>query len=179
MQIEKVKISYRSIYNSPLGSIKLISDGEFLTHLMLEGQNRYLEEFMNSTSKELDIFIETKEWLDDYFSGKIPNKRLNIKLDGTEFQKEVWNILLTIPYGEVMTYGEISNILAGKRNLLRMSSQAVGNAVSKNPISIIVPCHRVLGVKNKLVGYQGGLELKKKLLELEKSCLDEDNIWNK
>lgn len=161
-------MSYKSIYDSPLGQIKMVSDGEFLTHLMLEGQTLYLDKFLHSEEKDLPIFRETKEWLDYYFDGKIPNRQIKIKLVGTAFQKEVWDILLTIPYGKVMTYGNVAHLIASKRSLSRMSSQAVGSAVSKNPISIIVPCHRVIGTNNKLVGYQGGLCLKEQLLKIEK-----------
>lgn len=162
-------MNYRSIYESPLGQIKIVSDGTYLTHLMLEGQNGYLKEFLDSEEKELPIFEEIKKWLDIYFSGEIPNQELKIKLLGTSFQKEVWDILLKIPYGSIMTYGDIASIIASKRGIPKMSPQGVGQAVSKNPISIIVPCHRVIGSNNRLVGYQGGLTLKEKLLEIERS----------
>lgn len=161
-------MSYRSIYKSPLGQIKMVSDGTYLTHLMIEGQSGYLKEFLDSEEKELPIFEETRQWLDSYFHGEVPNQKLKIKLAGTPFQKEVWDILLTIPYGSIKTYGEVASIIASKRGIKKMSSQGVGQAVSKNPISIIVPCHRVIGVNHKLVGYQGGLPLKEKLLEIER-----------
>ena len=103
-----------------------------------------------------------------YFSGQNPDCSVTLHLRGTEFQKEVWEILCDIPYGTTVTYGKIAAVLAQKRGLEHMSAQAVGNAVAHNPVSVIVPCHRVLGSKGSLTGYAGGLERKIKLLELEK-----------
>ncbi len=157
---------YKSFYDSPLGRITLLSDGEFLTHLLLPGQERYLSQTMGAEEKELEIFSCTKNWLDNYFQGKILSLP-PISLKGTSFQKEVWNLLLEIPYGRYRTYGEIASKLAAIRKVPRISAQAVGGAISRNPISIIVPCHRVIGANKKLVGYQGGILLKEKLLRME------------
>lgn len=115
----------------------------------------------------LSVFAQTKHWLDDYFAGKVPGELPPISLQGTAFQKEVWDILLTIPYGKTMSYGEIAAILAGRRGISRMSAQAVGGAVGKNPVGILVPCHRVIGTDGSLTGYAGGLDKKEYLLKLE------------
>ena len=110
---------------------------------------------------------QTKHWLDVYFSGKEPDCTVPFHFNGTTFQNEVWNILCTIPYGKTMTYGEIAKRIAAKRGIPRMAAQAVGGAVGHNEISIIVPCHRVIGTDGSLTGYAGGLDKKIKLLTLE------------
>ena len=112
---------------------------------------------------------ETKRWLDLYFSGKEPDFTVPIHLIGTDFQKEVWRLLCQIPYGKTMTYGEIAARLAARKGLAHMSAQAVGGAVGHNKISILVPCHRVVGVDGSLTGYGGGIARKVKLLELERA----------
>ena len=156
-------MNYYFIYPSCIGKILLISDGEFLTSLKVnESLSKDIQENNN-----LDVFKKTIKWLDTYFSGQEPKEKLPLKLDGTSFQKEVWNLLLEIPYGKVITYGEIANQIALKRGINKMSSQAVGNAIHNNPIPIIVPCHRVVGKNNNLVGFGLGMDLKIKLLELE------------
>lgn len=113
------------------------------------------------------ILGETKKWLDLYFSGEEPNFTPKLKLEGTEFRRDVWKILLEIPYGETLTYKDIAEKLMASGKYERMSSQAVGGAVGHNPISIIIPCHRVVGTSGSLTGYAGGLARKVKLLELE------------
>lgn len=113
------------------------------------------------------ILGDTKKWLDLYFSGEDPNFTPKLKLEGTEFRKDVWKILLEIPYGETLTYKDIANKLIASGKYERMSSQAVGGAVGHNPISIIIPCHRVVGTSGSLTGYAGGLARKVRLLELE------------
>ena len=113
------------------------------------------------------ILEETKKWLDLYFSGKDPKITLPMKLRGTEFRRDVWKILLEIPYGETITYKDIANKLVASGKYERMSAQAVGGAVGHNPISIIIPCHRVVGTSGSLTGYAGGLHRKVRLLELE------------
>ena len=118
---------------------------------------------------------KAKEWLDIYFSGKEPNFKLPLHFTGSEFQNKVWEILYSISYGKTMTYGEIAKILAKQKGLKRMSAQAVGGAVGHNQISIIVPCHRVVGSNGSLTGYAGGVKRKKHLLELEK--VDMSNLF--
>lgn len=161
-------MKYFCKYNSLVGVIILVSNSKYLTNLFIEGQchNVNLDELIED--EYLDIFKNTKKWLDIYFSEKEPNINLDIKLEGTDFQKEVWEYLRMIPYGKTIEYGEIANLLARKRNIKKMSARAVGCAISKNPISIIIPCHRVVGKNGILTGYNGGIDLKKNLLELEK-----------
>ena len=118
--------------------------------------------------KEVPVFETAKRWLDIYFSGKEPDFQVPLHFTGTDFQNEVWEILYSIPYGNTMTYGEIAKKIAEKRGLKRMSAQAVGGAVGHNEISIIVPCHRVVGSNGSLTGYAGGIEKKAELLKLEK-----------
>ena len=113
------------------------------------------------------IFEEADEWLDIYFSGKSPGFLPSLKICGTEFQKSVYGIMLTIPFGQVMTYSEIAAVIAGRRGSPGMSAQAVGGASSRNRIALMIPCHRVIGKNGSLTGYAGGLERKRRLLELE------------
>ncbi len=153
---------YRNFYHSPIGNWCLTSDGTCLTAVSF-----VVNTIPKNADDELDIFEETKKWLDIYFSGKCPDFMPNIKLNGTPFQMSVWNILKEIPYGKTVTYGEIANKIAIKRGIERMSAQAVGGAVGRNPITIIVPCHRVIGANGALVGYEYGTKIKAKLLELE------------
>ncbi|MBQ7593765.1 MAG: methylated-DNA--[Synergistaceae bacterium] len=117
--------------------------------------------------KALPIFDDAKHWLDIYFSGQAPDFTPKLKIPGSEFQKLVYEIVLTIPFGDVMTYSEIAEVIAEKRGLASMSPQAVGGAVGCNSIPLIIPCHRVIGKNGKLVGYFGGIDRKKKLLMLE------------
>ena len=156
-------------YTSSLGGITLASDGEALTGLWFDGQKYYPNKLVEeSTESELPIFVQTCNWLDIYFNGKVQNFTPPISLQTTTFRKAVYDILLTIPYGQTMTYGEIARILAEKQGVKRMSAQAVGSAVGHNPISIIIPCHRVVGADGSLTGYAGGLDKKTALLRLEK-----------
>ena len=149
-------------YASPLGPILLAADETGLTGLWFEGQ-KYFPSFLgvDYQEKETPILTETVRWLDVYFSGKDPDILPPLHPQGSPFRQAVWNILLTIPRGQTMTYGEIA------RRLGVRSAQAVGGAVGHNPISILIPCHRVVGADGTLTGYGGGLELKRKLLELE------------
>ena len=142
-------------YSSLLGNITLTSDGSALTGLWF---NKHIE----GREKDLPVFNTTKRWLDLYFKGVAPDFTPPLSLCGSDFRKAVWKILLTIPFGKTMTYGEIA-----KKFSARMSAQAIGGAVGHNPVSIIVPCHRVLGTNGALTGYAGGLDKKIKLLELE------------
>ena len=154
-------------YSSPVGKITIASDGENLTGLWIEGQKHFgFKTKDKGEVKSVSVLRETKMWLEIYFSGKEPNFKPKIKFEGSEFQVKVWKILEKIPYGETVTYGQIAKQLAGDSQK-KMSAQAVGGAVGRNPISIIVPCHRVIGAKNKLTGYDGGIEKKIFLLNLE------------
>lgn len=154
-------MEYYNEYLSPLGKIILKSDGTYLTGLCFSDE-------IICKKDDLDIFNRTKKWLDIYFNGENPNFNLNIKLDNvTAFQRQVLNIVQKIPYGERMTYGMIAQEIEKERNIKKMSSQAVGNAVGHNPICIVIPCHRVIGANNNLVGYRYGLVKKRELLKLE------------
>ena len=161
---------YKHHYISPLGNISLASNGETLTGLWFDGQKYFPHNLISeSIEAELPIFTQTCNWLDIYFSGKIPDFNPPIILNTTPFRKAVYEILFTIPYGQTMTYGEIANILAKQKSIQRMSAQAVGGAVGHNPISIIIPCHRVVGADGSLTGYAGGLDKKIALLKLERA----------
>lgn len=159
---------YKTEYKSPIGKLTLASDGNNLIGLWIEGQ-KYFASTVKTEMVErnkLPIFQETKNWLDRYFRGEKPAiSELLLAPNGSEFRQKVWKILCEIPYGEVTTYGDI----AKKLGVSRMSAQAVGGAVGHNPISIIIPCHRVIGHNGNLTGYAGGLDLKIKLLEHEKN----------
>ena len=156
-------------YTSPLGGITLSSDSKTLTGLWFDGQKYFPRKLVEESSEaELPIFTQTCNWLDIYFSGKEPGFTPPISLNTTQFQKAVYDILLTIPYGQTMTYGEIAKIIANQQGAEHMSAQAVGSAVGHNPVSIIIPCHRVVGADGSLTGYAGGLDKKTALLKLEK-----------
>lgn len=163
-------MEYIHHYMSPLGGITIASDGEALTGLWFDGQ-KYFEANLSEEyeEKRLEIFDITDKWLDIYFSGKEPDFTPPVSMKTTEFRKKVWKILLTIPYGKTMTYGEIAERIAKDNGRAKMSAQAVGGAVGHNSISLIIPCHRVVGTNGSLTGYAGGIEKKKKLLELEKT----------
>ena len=158
-------MQYISHYRSPIGDILLAADEIGLTGLWFEGQ-KYFALYLDKEheEREIPIFDKVKQWLAIYFSGKEPDFTVPLHFTGTDFQKEVWEILCTIPYGQTMTYGEIAKRIAAKKGLPRMSAQAVGH----NEMSIIVPCHRVVGTNGNLTGYAGGIDRKIKLLQLEK-----------
>ena len=148
----------------------MTSDGDNLVGLWLERQKYFASTVAESMEEksELAVFGATKDWLDRYFDGKKPAPReLPLAPKGGEFQRIVWDLLCEIPYGEVTTYGAIAKKVAVLMNKERMASQAVGGAVGRNPISIIIPCHRVVGANGNLTGYGGGIPLKIKLLEHE------------
>ena len=167
-------MQYISHYSSPIGAILLAADEIGLTGLWFEGQKYFaLHLEKEHEEKELPIFEKIKQWLDLYFSGKEPDFSVPLHFLGTQFQKEVWEILCQIPYGKTTTYSEIARQIAAKRGLPHMSAQAVGGAVGHNEISIIVPCHRVLGADGSLTGYAGGVDKKRKLLILENSAFVE------
>ena len=156
-------------YPSPLGEIILASDGEALTGLWFAGQ-KYEGATLapEHAEKDLPVFAQTRHWLDIYFDGKAPDFTPPLRLRGTDFRQTVWEFLLTIPFGKTVTYGEIAAQIAQKTGG-SVSARAVGGAVGHNPISLIVPCHRVVGADGSLTGYAGGVERKEKLLKLEKN----------
>ena len=150
----------------------LTSDGASLTGLWFDGQRFFPEEQTAVyEGKPPAVFDAARRWLDVYFSGRDPGFTPALNMDSnrgtTPFRKAVWEILLTIPFGKTMTYGEIARILAARNGMKKMSAQAVGGAVGHNPVSLIVPCHRVVGAGGSLTGYGGGLERKRYLLDLE------------
>lgn len=161
-------MSYTCFYKSPLGGITMASDGTTLTGLWFDGQKYFAEGLAETAvAKTLPVFDETVRWLDIYFGGHRPDFTPPLNLEGTAFRKEVWQLLLQIPYGQTTTYGKLAAQIAAKHGQNRMSAQAVGGAVGHNPISIIVPCHRVVGTGGSLTGYAGGLVKKLALLKLE------------
>lgn len=161
----EVEKSYEIIYSSPIGELLLTSDGMVLTGVY------FLKTYSSKVSiaKEvLPIFQETIQWLDQYFSGMIPDFTPKYRIvSATPFQKKVWDILTEIPYGKWISYNDIAKRIAKERGIPKMSAQAVGGAVGKNPIGIIIPCHRVLGKNGALTGYGGGIENKIELLKIE------------
>lgn len=161
---------YSTQYTSPLGLIMLGSDGNNLVGLWIEGQKYFgdtVDEVMTEKD-DLPVFAVTKNWLDKYFAGQKPViADLPLAPIGGAFRKAVWDILCEIPYGEYITYGDIAKAIAARMGKASMSSQAVGGAVGHNPISIIIPCHRVVGANGSLTGYAGGISKKIKLLEHE------------
>ena len=162
-------MDYTMHYESPLGGITMASDGEALCGLWFDGQKYFASGLLQDhEEKALPIFRQAVRWLDVYFSGKEPDFTPKLALRATAFRKQVWEILLAIPYGQTLTYGKIAEMVAAKKGVPRMSAQAVGGAVGHNAISIIIPCHRVVGANGSLTGYAGGIERKEKLLEIEK-----------
>lgn len=161
-------MDYMYHYSSPLGGITLASNGTHLIGLWFDGQKYFADTLQNPVQEEsLPIFKDTCRWLDMYFSGKKPSFTPPIQMRTTPFRKQVWEILLQIPYGHTMTYGEISDKIAKEKGIKKMSAQAVGGAVGHNSISLIIPCHRVVGANGNLTGYAGGLDKKIYLLKLE------------
>lgn len=157
-------------YDSPLGGILLAADEIGLTGLWFDGEKYFADNLpAEHSEKETPVLAESVRWLDIYFSGKEPDFMPPLHPTGSVFRQKVWEILLQIPYGKTITYGDISKQIAIKMGLERMSAQAVGGAVGHNEISIIIPCHRVVGTNGSLTGYAGGIEKKIKLLELEKT----------
>lgn len=163
-------MTYTYHYRSPLGGITLSSNSNELTGLWFDGQKYFGDTLPhNYKAKSLPIFDLVRHWLDIYFSGKAPDFTPPIKLEATPFRKSVWEIMLTIPYGKTMTYGEIAGKIAEQYGLNKMSAQAVGGAVVHNPVSIIIPCHRVVGTNGSLTGYAGGIDKKLQLLKIERA----------
>ncbi len=161
-------MNYISHYESPIGKMTMGSDGDALIGLWFEDGKYYGETLgKNFVDKDLRVFQATKKWLDVYFSGTEPDFIPKIKLYGSDFRLEVWKILKEIPYGATIAYGQIADKIAAQRCLSKMSAQAVGSAVGHNPITIIIPCHRVIGADGSVTGYAGGIWRKIKLLDLE------------
>ncbi len=161
-------MQYTARYKSPLGDILLASDDAGLTGLWFEDQRYFaLHLASDHIEKETDILMQAKKWLDIYFSGQDPDFIPPLHVEGTSFHREVCEIMLSIPYGKTMTYGEIAQTIASRRGIRKMSARAVGGAVGHNEISIIIPCHRVVGANGNLTGYGGGISRKIRLLELE------------
>ena len=165
-------MQYTNHYKSPLGGITLGSDGNSLIGLWFDGQ-KYFADTLEKEHEEkgLPVFEDTKRWLDIYFGGAAPGFTPRLAMNCSAFRQSVWNVMLSIPFGQTMTYGEIAAKVAKERGLERMSAQAAGGAVGHNSISIIIPCHRVVGTSGSLTGYAGGIDKKVKLLTLERADL--------
>ena len=160
--------AYTSVYSSELGDILLAADEIGITGLWFFGQSYFADTLpAEQIAQETPILAQAREWLDEYFSGKEPDFTPTLHPMGSPFRQAVWKLLLQIPYGQTTTYGEIARQLEKLQNRPHMSAQAVGGAVGHNGISIIIPCHRVVGTKGSLTGYAGGLDKKMALLELE------------
>lgn len=156
-------MDYTTHYDSPLGGITLGSDGKALVGLWFDGQ-KYFADVLDPVYEErpdLPVFEETCRWLDEYFSGKRPDVIPPLVMRGSDFRKRVWQRLLEIPYGQTVTYGQLA------RSLGCRSAQAIGGAVGHNPLTLIIPCHRVAGTNGSLTGYAGGIDKKIRLLQIE------------
>ena len=157
-------------YDSPMGRILLAADEIGLRGLWFDGQKYFARDLPEKRiEQETHALAEARRWLDVYFTGKEPDFLPPLHPTGSAFRQSVWEILLKIPYGQTITYGDIARQLAAKRGLANMSAQAVGGAVGHNEISVIIPCHRVVGASGSLTGYAGGIDKKIKLLELERA----------
>ena len=155
-------------YDSPLGKILLAADGEGLTGLWFEGQKYFARGLgAESAEGETPALAAARRWLDTYFSGSEPDFTPPLHPVGSAFQRAVWDALLHIPYGKTTTYGALAHSVAARLGRASMSAQAVGGAVGHNPVSLIIPCHRVVGADGSLTGYAGGIEKKVRLLKLE------------
>lgn len=165
-------MDYIQEYNSPLGSITIASDEASVTGIWFDNSRFFSEtlskKYLNQATAAAEQAVH---WLDIYFNNKIPDFTPPLLLKGTDFRMTVWKMLLDIPYGETVSYGDIAKAIAKRRGIEKMSAQAVGNAVGHNPISIIVPCHRVVGSKGSLTGYGGGIKRKKALLDIESNVI--------
>ena len=160
-------MTFTQHYDSPLGSILLTADEMGLTGLWFDGQKHFARDLpAQHTEQETPVLSEAKRWLDIYFAGKEPDFLPPLHPVGSSFQQSAWKILLTVHYGQTITYGDIARQLAAQQGG-RVSAQAVGGAVGHNKVSIIIPCHRVVGANGSLTGYAGGIDKKIKLLELE------------
>ena len=166
-------MDYVSHYDSPLGVMTMACDGTHLVGLWFDGQKNFAATLAQDCEERdnLPIFEETRRWLDIYYSGGIPDFTPALAMRTSDFRRRVLEILMTIPYGRTMTYGDIARIIAREKGLKTMSAQAIGGAVGHNPISLIIPCHRVIGADGQLTGYAGGIERKAALLRMEQGAL--------
>lgn len=165
-------MNYISRYNSPLGAMLIAADDAGLTGLWFEGQKYFARGLAaEREERETPAISSAKRWLDMYFSGQEPDFTPPLNLRGTPFQKAVWDIMLTVPYGETVSYSEIAAQIAKRQGRAHMSAQAVGGAVGHNPVLIIVPCHRVVGKSGELTGYAAGVDKKLRLLQRENAAL--------
>ena len=163
-------MTFLTHYDSPLGGVLLAADESGLTGLWFEGQKYFADNLPEERAeRETETLALAKRWRDIYFAGKEPDFLPPLHPVGSPFRRAVWELLLEIPYGQTTTYGELSRRLAAKMGIAHMSAQAVGGAVGHNGISIIIPCHRVVGTGGSLTGYAGGVDKKVKLLELERA----------
>lgn len=165
-------MQFKTYFDSPVGKLLISSDGEYLTGLWIEKQKYYAKGLAQDAQRrdELEIFQQVKAGLSAYFAGEESDLcKLPLRLCGSSFQQKVWNILREIPYGKTMTYAEIAKRVAKMEARPSMSAQAIGGAVGRNPISIVIPCHRVVGSNGSLTGYAGGIDTKIRLLELEQT----------
>lgn len=161
-------MQHLSHHTTPLGSITIASDGEALTGLWFDGQKRYGSTLgHDAVEVGCQVIEEARRWVDIYFSGRKPDFTPKVKVEGSDFRKTVTELMLQIPYGHTATYGDIARQIAHLTGNAHVSAQAVGGAVGRNPISLIIPCHRVVGAGGKLTGYAGGLDRKARLLALE------------
>ena len=164
---------YKTHYKSPIGDLLLASKEGKLIGLWIEGQKYYKSNFLEEMEENENekILLKTKKWLDRYFDNEKPRiNELELNPIGSEFRQAVWKILCDIPYGKVTTYKKIAEQIAKQKGITKMSAQAVGGAVGHNPISIIIPCHRVIATNGDLTGYAGGIDKKIYLLQHEKYC---------
>ena len=161
-------MNYVTHYESPIGGITIASDGDAVIGLWFDGQ-KYFADTLSSEHEEADlpVFDQVRQWLDIYFSGRDPGFTPPLKMLTSPFRKRVWEIMLEIPFGKTMTYGEIAARIAEEKGLNSMSAQAAGGAVGHNAISLIIPCHRVVGSSGSLTGYAGGIDKKAWLLQME------------
>ena len=161
-------MTFTQHYDSPLGSILLTADEMGLTGLWFDGQKHFARGLpAQHTEQDTPVLSEAKRWLDVYFTGREPDFPPALHPIGSAFRRRVWDLLLRVPYGQTVTYGQLAQQLAAQQSLSHMSAQAVGGAVGHNPISLIVPCHRVIGADGSLTGYAGGVDKKRRLLALE------------
>lgn len=170
---------YKKI-SSPLGEITLRSDGESLTGLWFADDKHYGDKDIQSAQNaELMVFALAEKWLAEYFAGREPKIYVPLQFTGSDFQERVWKILQNIPYGRLVTYGDIAREIAEQLGRSHMSAQAVGGAVGHNPLCIIIPCHRVIGANGSLTGYGGGMWRKVRLLEIEKADMSKLTVPTK